>query len=99
MLKHHSKGKFIISTINIRKWLQVPPEIETVFACVCDLNGTMCGKRLPIEKAKAIMDGGLRMPLSILSVDVWGKISKIVNWCSRLVMQMEFVIIKGARLC
>ncbi|MGH1330664.1 MAG: glutamine synthetase family protein [Paracoccaceae bacterium] len=58
---------------NIRAWLQEHPEIETVFACVCDLNGTMRGKRLPIEKAKAILDGGLRMPLSILSMDVWGE--------------------------
>ena len=33
----------------------------------------MRGKRLPIEKAKEIMNDGLRMPLSILSVDVWGE--------------------------
>ena len=58
---------------NIRRWLQERPEIETVFACVCDLNGSMRGKRLPIEKAKEIMDGGLRMPLSVLSVDIWGE--------------------------
>jgi len=58
---------------NIRTWLQERPEIESVFACVCDLNGAMRGKRLPIEKAKEIMDGGLRMPLSVLSVDIWGE--------------------------
>ena len=58
---------------NIRDWLQDHPEIESVFACVCDLNATMRGKRLPIEKAKSIMDGGLRMPLSVLSVDIWGE--------------------------
>nr|WP_231710325.1 glutamine synthetase family protein [Roseibium limicola] len=49
------------------------PEIETVFACVCDLNGTMRGKRLPVEQAAKILGGGLRMPLSILNVDIWGE--------------------------
>ncbi len=58
---------------NIRDWLQEHPEIESVFACVCDLNGMMRGKRLPIEQAKAIMDDGLRLPLSVLSVDIWGE--------------------------
>ena len=58
---------------DIRNWLQERPEIESVFACVCDLNGIMRGKRLPIEKAKSIMDDGLRLPLSILSLDIWGE--------------------------
>jgi glutamine synthetase len=58
---------------DIRNWLKDHPEVESVFACVCDLNGTMRGKRLPIEQAKTIMDGGLRMPLSVLSVDIWGE--------------------------
>ncbi|MBS8271752.1 glutamine synthetase, partial [Halomonas litopenaei] len=61
------------TTTNIMTWLQEHPEIESVFVCVCDLNGTMRGKRLPIEKARASLDGGLRMPLSILSMDVWGE--------------------------
>ncbi len=26
-------------------WLAQHPEIESIFACVCDLNGTMRGKR------------------------------------------------------
>ncbi len=62
-----------MSLDNLNSWLQERPEIETVFACVCDLNGTMRGKRLPVEQAAKILGGGLRMPLSILSVDVWGE--------------------------
>lgn len=58
---------------NLNNWLLEHPEIETVFACVCDLNGTMRGKRLPVEQAAKILDGGLRMPLSISSLDVWGE--------------------------
>jgi len=62
-----------VSLDNLNSWLLERPEIETVFACVCDLNGTMRGKRLPVEQASKILGGGLRMPLSILSVDVWGE--------------------------
>ncbi len=39
---------------NIRSWLLEHPEIESVFVCVCDLNGTMRGKRLPIEKSARV---------------------------------------------
>lgn len=62
-----------MSVENLNSLLQEYPEIETVFACVCDLNGTMRGKRLPIEQATKVLGGGMRMPLSILSVDVWGE--------------------------
>jgi len=62
-----------VSLDDLNSWLLERPEIETVFACVCDLNGTMRGKRLPVEQAMKILDGGLRMPLSILSLDVWGE--------------------------
>ena len=58
---------------NLNNWLLEHPEIETVFACVCDLNGTMRGKRLQVEQAAKILEGGLRMPLSITSLDVWGE--------------------------
>ena len=30
-------------------WLADRPEIETIFACICDLNGVMRGKRVPME--------------------------------------------------
>lgn len=62
-----------MSVDDLTNWLAQRPEIETVFACVCDLNGTMRGKRLPVEQAAKILGGGLRMPLSVLNVDVWGE--------------------------
>ncbi|MBO0344703.1 glutamine synthetase family protein [Roseibium limicola] len=62
-----------MSVDSLTSWLLERPEIETVFACVCDLNGTMRGKRLPVEQAAKILGGGLRMPLSILNVDIWGE--------------------------
>ncbi|SPF81660.1 glutamine synthetase family protein [Pseudoprimorskyibacter insulae] len=48
-------------------------EVETVFACICDLNGVMRGKRLPIEQLDKVVEGKLRMPLSLLSMDIWGE--------------------------
>lgn len=46
---------------------------ESVFAAVCDLNGTLRGKRLPISQLDKVLAGGVRMPLSIACVDVWGE--------------------------
>ncbi|MGB0927064.1 MAG: glutamine synthetase family protein [Pikeienuella sp.] len=56
-----------------QKWLADRPEIKTLFACVCDLNGTLRGKRVPVEQAEKVIAGGVRMPLSIVAVDVWGE--------------------------
>ncbi|WDR02069.1 hypothetical protein PSQ19_15540 [Devosia algicola] len=58
---------------NFVSWLAERPEIEVMHVAVCDLNGIMRGKRIPIEQALRIADGGIRMPLSIVGVDVWGE--------------------------
>src|SRR5690242_3365547 len=54
-------------------WLAQNPQVEVLHTAVCDLNGIMRGKRIPIEQARRIADGGIRMPLSIVGVDVWGE--------------------------
>ncbi len=54
-------------------WLDARPDIDSVRAAVCDLNGTMRGKRVPVEQARKVLAGGLRMPLSIAGVDIWGE--------------------------
>ena len=38
----------------------------------CDLNGQMRGKRLPAEFTNKVNKGAVRMPLSVLNVDIWG---------------------------
>jgi glutamine synthetase len=53
-------------------WLQHHPEIESLRAAICDLNGAMRGKGIPISQASKALRGGLRMPLSVAGVDVWG---------------------------
>ncbi|SNT72618.1 glutamine synthetase family protein [Paracoccus seriniphilus] len=54
-------------------WLKDWPEIQTIFACICDLNGVMRGKRVPIDQLDKILNGELRMPLSLLGMDIWGE--------------------------
>lgn len=62
-----------MSAGNVTRWLSEHPEIESIFACVCDLNGALRGKRVPVDQAEKVAEGGMRMPLSVLSVDVWGE--------------------------
>lgn len=57
----------------VEDWLAENPEIETIFACICDLNGVMRGKRVPADQLDKIINGSLRMPLSLLGMDVWGE--------------------------
>ena len=46
------------------------PSLRT--ACA-DLNGQMRGKRLPAREAAKLEFTGQRMPLSALSLDIWGR--------------------------
>ena len=54
-------------------WLDEHREIESLHAAVCDLNGIMRGKRIPVRQVRRVLDGGIRMPLSAVGVDVWGE--------------------------
>jgi len=58
---------------NIVDWLDQNPQVEVLHTAVVDLNGIMRGKRIPIDQARRIADNGIRMPLSIVGVDVWGE--------------------------
>ncbi|MEM8571862.1 MAG: glutamine synthetase family protein [Pseudomonadota bacterium] len=54
------------------RWLAAHPEVETVHAVLCDLNGVLRGKRLPAGQIEKVVSGGLRMPLSATCPDIWG---------------------------
>lgn len=58
---------------NPLEWLRQQDDIENVFACICDLNGTLRGKRVDVEQADKILDGNIRMPLSLAGLDIWGE--------------------------
>ncbi|MEM8729113.1 MAG: glutamine synthetase family protein [Pseudomonadota bacterium] len=48
-----------------------PPSFSTLRLAACDLNGRLRGKRVP-ARALGKLEGGVRMPLSALNVDIWG---------------------------
>ena len=66
-----------MTTAEALAWLDSQTEIRSLRAAVCDLNGVMRGKRIPVEQAEKVLAGGLRMPLSVVGVDIWGE--DIVN--------------------
>ncbi|MGY9050531.1 MAG: glutamine synthetase, partial [Rhodobacterales bacterium] len=55
------------------QWLNEQTDIENIFACICDLNGTLRGKRLDVAQAEKILNGSVRMPLSLAGLDIWGE--------------------------
>ncbi len=55
------------------EWLANHPEITSVRTAICDLNGQARGKRQPIKFAQKLDQGGARMPLSVLNVDIRGE--------------------------
>jgi glutamine synthetase len=58
---------------DILSWLESRPDIESLRAAVCDLNGAMRGKGIPVSQAQKALEGGLRIPLSVVGVDIWGE--------------------------
>jgi len=62
-----------MKTAEALTWLGGQTEIRSLRAAVCDLNGVMRGKRIPVEQAEKVLSGGLRMPLSVVGVDIWGE--------------------------
>lgn len=53
-------------------WLKSHPEIKNLRVGLCDLNGIMRGKLIPVHQAEKALSGGMRMPLSATCVDIWG---------------------------
>ena len=54
-------------------WLESRPEITSLRAAVCDLNGILRGKRVPVAQAGKVLEGSMRMPYSIACLDIWGE--------------------------
>ncbi|GGO51385.1 glutamate--putrescine ligase [Roseovarius pacificus] len=47
-------------------------DYPTIRVAACDLNGQMRGKRVPGDYAAKLDSGAVRMPLSVLNVDIFG---------------------------
>ncbi|MEM8548542.1 MAG: glutamine synthetase family protein [Pseudomonadota bacterium] len=54
-------------------FLRAHPEITTIEALLPDCNGVMRGKWLPRHKLGKVFEGELKLPLTALSLDVWGR--------------------------
>ncbi len=54
-------------------WLHDRPQIRTIRAAACDVNGVARGKRMPIPSAVKMLKDGTRFPFSALNVDIWGE--------------------------
>ncbi len=55
---------------NVRDALK---DYKSFYAASCDLNGVWRGKRLPIEQLEKTLAGEMRMPISALALDIWGR--------------------------
>ncbi|MEH6519544.1 MAG: glutamine synthetase family protein [Halioglobus sp.] len=61
---------------NIKKlsaFLQAHPDIEIFEVILPDLAGGLRGKWITREKIEKVFSGGLKLPLSALAFDVWGR--------------------------
>lgn len=53
-------------------WFEAHPEVTSLRVAVADLNGQPRGKRLPVRRGDAVLNSGVRMPLSAINLDVTG---------------------------
>ena len=60
-------------TFDFESWRRSNPSVAHIMAGVCDISGAWRGKRLPIEQAAKIFNGSMRLPKSIVGVDIWGE--------------------------
>jgi glutamine synthetase len=62
-----------LDTTEALGWLERRPDITSLRAAVCDLNGILRGKRVPVAQARKVLEGQMRMPYSIACLDIWGE--------------------------
>lgn len=55
-----------------RQYLADTKDLRFVDAFLVDLNGVARGKRLPAKGAMKLFEGGLKLPRSLIGVDIWG---------------------------
>ena len=55
-----------------RPFLEAHPDVEVIEAFIVDANGQLRGKWVPLETAKKVFTGELRLPRSAFAVDIWG---------------------------
>lgn len=56
-----------------QNWFNENQDITQLLVGVFDYNGVLRGKRMPLSKLDSLIEGGFKMPLSILQTDIWGR--------------------------
>jgi glutamine synthetase len=54
-------------------FLRAHPDITTIEALLPDCNGVMRGKWLPRHKLSKVFQGEFKLPITALSLDIWGR--------------------------
>ncbi len=54
-------------------FLRAHPEITTIEALLPDCNGVMRGKWVPRQKVEKVFAGDLKLPRTVMSLDIWGR--------------------------
>ena len=57
----------------LQEFLTANPDIEMFEVFIPDINANLRGKWLPRSKIEKAFDGSLKLPISILGYDVWGR--------------------------
>ncbi len=57
----------------MKNWLDDNPQVRSIRAGAADLNGQARGKRIPVRFARKVETDGMRFPLSVLNLDIWGE--------------------------
>lgn len=58
---------------NAQDWLADNPDVDSITVAVCDINGVLRGKRVPVDQLEKALNGGVRMPQSACTLDIFGR--------------------------
>jgi len=61
------------SAFDAASWLDENSEVTHLRTALFDLNGLLRGKIVPRSQLGKIVSGGMRMPLSTVNLDIWGR--------------------------
>jgi glutamine synthetase len=63
----------ISDTASARQFLADDPGVDVLEVLLVDLNGVLRGKWIPRDKFDSALDGKLKMPLTAVTPDIWGR--------------------------
>ena len=80
--QHSEKSNALNTYEEAKKWLSDNPSIERIDVVICDLNGVLRGKSVPVKKLESLYESKMRMPLSTYYFDIWGNDVTRISYAS-----------------